>query len=60
MLAAAHTCVLCYACDFSYVSSVSDCSPPVDGLDAMVRSLNDSNSLTAFVRGMRKEWCKMV
>ena len=40
--------------------SVSDCSPAVHALPEMLRELNSSNSLTTFVRGMRKEWRRMV
>mmetsp|Transcript_20439 Transcript_20439/g.39633 ORF Transcript_20439/g.39633 Transcript_20439/m.39633 type:complete len:231 (+) Transcript_20439:22-714(+) len=40
--------------------SVSDCMPSVDRLPEMVRELNASNSLTSFVRGVRREWRAMV
>ena len=40
--------------------TVTDCVPHFERLPEMVRELNATNSLTAFVRGVRKEWRKMV
>lgn len=40
--------------------AVTDCSPPVDNITEMVKVLNETNSLTLFVREIRKEWRDMV
>ena len=51
-----HFCVVQVRGD---IYEVEGCTPPLDALPALLAQLNASNHFAAFVRGLRREFCRL-